>query len=245
MYKHIFCDLDNTLFGKDLIVSDVVVDTINRLHGKVGFSICTARGASEAFPLLEKVILTAPQIVENGATVMLSNGEILQRTFLAESDAQSLIQYLVTCNVWKKACINGEMVDLDSVTNFSHITKIALQDLTEALYKEIEKEISAYSTISFTKSHAAHKEGFLTMDISSMRATKQEAIVYVMEKLGLRREEVIGIGDSYNDYSLLMACGLRVAVGNAIPEIKAIADYIGPRVTENGVAEIIKKYCPS
>ncbi len=56
------------------------------------------------------------------------------------------------------------------------------------------------------------------------------------------RNEIIGVGDSYNDFPLLMACGLKVAMGNAAPELKEIADYIAPTVEEDGVVDVIKRF---
>lgn len=41
---------------------------------------------------------------------------------------------------------------------------------------------------------------------------------------------------------LLMACGLRVAMGNAVEDLKAIADYIAPPVENDGVADVIEKF---
>lgn len=39
-----------------------------------------------------------------------------------------------------------------------------------------------------------------------------------------------------------MACGLRVAMGNAVDDLKAIADYIAPSVDDDGLAEVIEKF---
>ena len=39
-----------------------------------------------------------------------------------------------------------------------------------------------------------------------------------------------------------MACGLKVAMGNAVDDLKAIADYIAPTVDEDGVADVINKF---
>ena len=39
-----------------------------------------------------------------------------------------------------------------------------------------------------------------------------------------------------------MACGLKVAMGNAIPELKEIADYVAPSVDDDGVADVIEKF---
>jgi len=60
--------------------------------------------------------------------------------------------------------------------------------------------------------------------------------------LKISREEIIGIGDHYNDFPLLMACGLKVAMGNAVDDLKAIADYIAPSVEKDGVADVIDRF---
>ena len=62
------------------------------------------------------------------------------------------------------------------------------------------------------------------------------------KNLGINTHEIIGVGDGYNDFPLLMACGLKVAMGNAVEDLKAIADYIAPSVEEDGVADVIDKF---
>ena len=41
---------------------------------------------------------------------------------------------------------------------------------------------------------------------------------------------------------LLMACGLKVAMGNGVPELKEIADYVAPSVDEDGISDVIEKF---
>lgn len=154
----------------------------------------------------------------------------------------TIIDFLKGYPIWKKVCIDGQILDFNNNLNYSKVTKIALQDLSEKMHTEISKELSKYSSIYYSKSHAAHKPGFLTMDISNIESTKQEAIHYVIMLLKLKKEETIGIGDSYNDFPLLMACGLKVAMGNSVPELKAIADFVAPPVEEDGVSHTIEKF---
>ena len=54
--------------------------------------------------------------------------------------------------------------------------------------------------------------------------------------------DTIGIGDGNNDKPWLLMCGLKVTMGNAVPELKAIADYIAPGVENDGVADVIEKF---
>ena len=59
---------------------------------------------------------------------------------------------------------------------------------------------------------------------------------------GIETSQIIAAGDSYNDIPLLEACGLRIAMGNAVPELKALADYVAPSVDQDGLATAIDEF---
>ena len=80
------------------------------------------------------------------------------------------------------------------------------------------------------------------VDFTHADATKETAVLRYAELMGIDRAEVAGAGDSYNDLPLLRACGMRVAMGNAAPEVKAAAHYIAPTVDEDGLAVAIAEY---
>ena len=60
--------------------------------------------------------------------------------------------------------------------------------------------------------------------------------------LGVEPEEMMAVGDSPNDMAMLSVCGLPVAVGNALDEVKAIARYIAPTNHEDGVADAVERF---
>jgi hydroxymethylpyrimidine pyrophosphatase-like HAD family hydrolase len=60
--------------------------------------------------------------------------------------------------------------------------------------------------------------------------------------LGLELKEVAAIGDGANDISLLSTAGLAIAMQNAPPELKAVADYITPDLTHNGFALAVHRH---
>ena len=62
------------------------------------------------------------------------------------------------------------------------------------------------------------------------------------EKLGLRRDQVMAVGDSGNDLSMIEDAGLGIAMGNATPEILAVADAVTADNNHDGVALAIEKY---
>ncbi len=101
--------------------------------------------------------------------------------------------------------------------------------------------------ISHIKNIAVHKvpswdEGYYDILINHALATKQHGIFEIAKLLGIETHDMIGVGDGYNDFPLLMACGLKIAMGNADPELKTIADYIAPSVADDGVADVINKF---
>ena len=89
---------------------------------------------------------------------------------------------------------------------------------------------------------ASFQKDFMAIEVSNADATKLHGIVEVAELFGIQTHEMIGVGNGYNDFPLLMACGLKIAMGNAVPELKAIADFIAPSVEDDGVATVIEKF---
>ena len=67
-------------------------------------------------------------------------------------------------------------------------------------------------------------------------------LLALAEKLGLRRDQVMAVGDSGNDLSMIEDAGLGVAMGNATPEILAVADAVTADNNHDGVALAIEKY---
>ena len=60
--------------------------------------------------------------------------------------------------------------------------------------------------------------------------------------LGIERSEMLAAGDSPNDMAMMKAAGVAVAVGNAKPEVKAVADFIAPDHDQDGVAAAVERY---
>jgi len=79
------------------------------------------------------------------------------------------------------------------------------------------------------------------IEVTHITAQKGIILAKVAEKMGLRRDEVLVLGDSFNDYSMFTEFTESVAMGNAIPEIKKIAKYITDTNGNLGVAKAIYK----
>ncbi|MBQ9991764.1 MAG: HAD family phosphatase [Lachnospiraceae bacterium] len=122
-----------------------------------------------------------------------------------------------------------------------NITKIFLVDTDYDKLKKIKKELEVNSDLAVTSSFINN------LEITNIKAQKGPILKEYIESLGYSMDEVMVLGDSLNDYSMMcMDFGATVAMENADEEIKAVAKYITRSNEEDGVAytieEMMKKY---
>lgn len=79
-------------------------------------------------------------------------------------------------------------------------------------------------------------------EITNENVNKWTATKYLIDQLGIKKEEIIAIGDNINDIEVLKHAGVGIAMGNSSPEVKKISKYVVSDNDSNGVAEAINKY---
>ena len=80
------------------------------------------------------------------------------------------------------------------------------------------------------------------LEITDVKAQKGPVLKQYIESLGYKMDEVMVLGDSMNDYSMLsMDFGATVAMENAVPEVKAAAGYVTKSNEDLGAAHAIYK----
>jgi len=80
------------------------------------------------------------------------------------------------------------------------------------------------------------------LEVTDRRATKGQALSWLACRFGILPEEIIAFGDSYNDLDMIQYAGLGVAMANACPEIRSLADLVAASNAEDGVARVIEEY---
>jgi len=76
-------------------------------------------------------------------------------------------------------------------------------------------------------------------ELSPIGVTKGSAIEALLDHLGLDPADAVGIGDSWNDVEMFDVCGVGVAMGNAKPEVAALADHVTAPVLHGGVRDAL------
>lgn len=81
-----------------------------------------------------------------------------------------------------------------------------------------------------------------SLEVNSTGVSKGKAVEILANYLGAKREEILCIGDNENDVFMIQYAGIGVAMGNAVPKLKEVADYITDTNYNDGVAKAIKKF---
>lgn len=82
------------------------------------------------------------------------------------------------------------------------------------------------------------------VEIMPPGVSKATGLGYLLDRLGLRQEHVVAIGNAGNDLQMLQVAGAGVAVATAEPELLAVADYVAPPHWADGVAAAAARFFP-
>jgi Cof subfamily protein (haloacid dehalogenase superfamily) len=80
------------------------------------------------------------------------------------------------------------------------------------------------------------------LDVLRRGVSKGVALAEWARRRGIAREEVMAIGDNWNDREMLAYAGLPVVMGNAVAELKSLGHAVTLSNDQNGVAEAIRTY---
>jgi Cof subfamily protein (haloacid dehalogenase superfamily) len=110
-----------------------------------------------------------------------------------------------------------------------------------SLYCALDAEANGFA-VSLTE--YVHRD-FSLIDVTAPTATKGRALAWRAAQLGLAREEVMAIGDNFNDLEMLEFVGLPVVMANSVEGLKQRGWAITGDNENAGVAEAIRLYALS
>lgn len=261
MYKAIFLDLDGTLLDDDKNISEENKKAID-LAENMGVSVCLCSGRQKEFvkKIKEKAGINSQYLISsNGCEIYdFKNKEVLFTSNLENSLSKNLYEYceekgyLIRIDTVYGRYINnmkyeysGELELSESIDKFLNENNVIQITVCAKTEKEIDDVIDYIEALEENiKIENRYKTGnsdwsLWAINIINRNASKGNAIYGLCKYLKINIEDVIAMGDDLNDISMIKEAGLGVAMGNALPEVKQIADEITKTNNENGVAEII------
>lgn len=261
-YKLVAVDMDGTLLTPKLEISKATIEAVARaIEMGTVFTLSTGRMYLAALPFAGMLQLDVPLITCNGAlTRCAKSGKVYDIKIIPDSICREISEY---CNINNLSLsvysdddifirIDSDNIeihdymdhakpqvvnDLDTIFNRSVIKllinsrdKKSLEYHSRALSEKYGNELGLYFSLPYF-TEIVHKD-----------ANKRNALEKVASIYNIRQEEIIAIGDNYNDLEMIKFAGLGVAMGNSPQYLKNEADFITHSNDEDGVRYIIEKF---
>lgn len=262
-YKLIAMDMDDTLLNSRIEISPKVKETIYEVRKKgILVTIATGRMFTSTLPYARQLEIDLPLITYNGAYIKNSlTGEELLHQKVPFDLARDILITAYENNMHINVYINDKLYvekksreadeyysisgvpyqEVGNLVNFMQEapTKLLITEYDEERLNNLKLKLEAKYQ---GKVYLTTSKPFFLEFINPL-ANKANALDFLAKRHGIKREEIMAIGDSYNDLEMIEYAGLGVVMGNAKPEIKAKADYVTCGNDEDGVAEAIRKFC--
>lgn len=243
-------DVDGTLipYNYDASPSKKVITAVKKAKEKILPFVVTGRAYNSTKQILDALEIKEGLVVVNGGAnvIRVETNEVVYDKAINEKECKKVIQEFQKRDIafFVKEDPFEASHDYQPFKG-KELKKcymfFVMEGYPHSLIVDFLNSISDIPNLTSHKTRHKHPDKY-GLNITHGEATKLHGIEIVMKEHDLKREEVIGVGDGYNDFPLLMASGLKVAMGNAIDELKEIADYVAPSVTEDGVADVIEKF---
>lgn len=264
MYKLIALDMDGTLLKEDKTISKVTQEAIQKAKDQgVKIVLASGRPVEGIHRYLEQLNLMSGEdfvVSYNGAIVQnTKTKEVVSHTVLTGRDLHELYalskklgvnihafsqEGCITPKLTKYSILEGEINGIpvveknyETIQESEEIIKIMMVDEPERLQKAID-QLPAYLYEKYTIVRSAP----FFLEFLNKEVNKGVGVEALANSLGIKREEVICMGDAGNDEHMIRYAGLGVAMGNAFDEIKAIADFVTKSNDEDGVAHVIEQF---
>lgn len=252
MTKIVFFDIDGTLLDHDKQLPAKTKEALQLLRDKgVYIAIATGR-APFMFADLRKELDIHSFVSFNGQYVVFED-EVIYLNPLAAESLDRLNKYagerghsLVYMN---EKMMKANRSDDTYVEESLSTLKFPYPEIHSDFYKDND----LYQTLIFCEEEEerSYREQFPeftfirwhphSLDILPAGGSKAEGIKKMMERLNFKMEDVYAFGDGLNDIEMLKLAGTGVAMGNALPPVKEIADMVTTDVAEDGIYLALKK----
>lgn len=257
--KLIATDIDGTILKFNFEFNQEVKDCIKKLNEDgVKVVLVTGRMHSATDYIAEELGLQTPIVSYQGGLIR-HNGETLYERNLDPLRAKEIIKWAKKNGVHLNLYMDDQLyVEEDNAIVRRYTGERSAGFLVKS-FEEIElKRINKMLAIDFEdenkvtmwKEYLAAKYDDIAVvksmpyfcEICHPEAKKSDAVNFLRDYWGLAKEEVMTIGDQNNDIELLKAGGIKVAMGNATEELKAVADFVTDTVNNNGFVKAVEKF---
>lgn len=265
-FKLLVLDVDGTLIGQGVYPSPRVTETIKAAQAKgVAVALGTGRATEACYHLFRHLHLEGLHVVFDGAAVVeWPSNEIVFLRALPPPASRRLIELAREQDLFleiyahdfyfiekdgklaehqrNKLQINSLVTDLLTLVDRIKIVKgqlLATDDEQKRRADLITAEMEQYCRMSWSLDPS---NGIYFGNAVARTVSKAKALRDMVDYLDLGFDQVLAVGDSFNDIPIFEVAGTSVAMGTPPTSLSKLADWIAPPVDEDGVAAVIEKF---
>jgi Cof subfamily protein (haloacid dehalogenase superfamily) len=255
-------DLDGTLMGESKVIPPRTYQAVHKaMEAGCWVSLATGRAFTTASYFARELGINAPLICYQGALIQdLRDGTVVYRVTLPLEVARRVAAFAQARCLGVQVYLEDHQAYtdrakpvVDTLLDKSGRSLIEVGDLVawldrppykflieerpEAmleLVRELESEFAGSVHVTQSLDHL--------VEVTALGASKGQALAHLAAHLGVVQAATMAMGDHDNDASMIAWAGLGVAVGNASPAAKAVADVVAPPLEEEGAAWAIERY---
>lgn len=249
--KIVLVDLDLTLLHSDGSLSERNVKALKKCQEQgilVGF--CTSRGTTRIKQFAD-IVEPELWICNAGGTIFYKEKLIHTESFSLEETRGLLAKVYEVCGADAEITVDTfddffwnrtenkstPYMPEAKFNNFHNFSEPAMKFCVQTSDKKQADAIIA----DFSNCSAILFSDIPWYKFSPKSATKENAVAFLEKYFGIPANQMISFGDDFADIGMLKATGIGVAMGNAIPEVKAIATAQTLSCDEDGVADYLEK----
>ncbi|MFD2613221.1 Cof-type HAD-IIB family hydrolase [Paenibacillus gansuensis] len=258
-YRLIALDVDGTLLTDDHQLTENTKNTIRKVYEEgCGIVLCTGRSPVSTLPVMEKLGLSGTLITHNGAaTVASADRSVIHEFSYNVAEIEPLIRYCrdhqiqFDVNTAFEMYVEQMTPEAQDMYAQFYITPKVVADVlaletpivkftcfaARDIIDRIEKEWALLST-----ELRIIRSGDAFIDVMHSHANKGSALKALAGTRNISSEEVIAIGNYYNDIEMIQFAGMGIAMDNSPDAVKAAADAVTSSNNEDGVHKAIEKY---
>ena len=264
-------DIDGTLLDSRGQMPDANRDAIREaVAAGIHVALVTGRSYPFARPIADPLPAAVTLIVSNGAIERDVDGRTLARRLLDRAvartvlhatsrfrDAAALIfdrdeerQVVFETMDWEQPNRKGYWSRNQSLIDRCVPLELALTE--DPIQVMFNGPVQPMRVLAGILDHAAREyavslteyehRDFSLIDITSPLATKGRALAWRAEQMGLTPDEVMAVGDNFNDLEMLMFAGVPVVMANAVAELKTRGWHVTGNQDDAGLAQAIHRF---
>ncbi|MBL8121896.1 HAD hydrolase family protein [Candidatus Saccharibacteria bacterium] len=245
-YTTVIFDLDGTAIPHrpDGVPSHKVVEAMLAAHSSLKLCAATGRAYRNSSYILHAFQLVDPCVVSGGTQIVdPTNGKILWQVNMLQADVAAALDicrpfpYEV---IWRSEIL-GEGAPAAARVAEDGVNVMYVMACSEPDADSMLRELNRLPRIVAVPVRSWTDDG-VDIHITNSSATKEHAVEVLLDMLKVKKTEVIGVGDGGNDMHLFRSVGRKVAMGNAVEELKQAADEVCASVEQDGLADVLQRY---